>query len=758
MAIDSSSALVAAIRAACLLDTGQLEQVETAFQGRFSAPVDLARHLMRSDWLTPYQVNQLLQGNGAMLLLGPYVLLERLGAGGMGEVFKARHRRLQRIDALKIIRKQRLESPNVIARFRREVEAAAQLSHPNIVTVYNAGEEQDIHYLAMELIDGIDLGKLVRQCGPLPVAQACDYARQAALGLHHAHERGLVHRDVKPQNLLVAAKAKVPAGTNVLAETYAGGTVKVLDMGLVRYEPDAGPQTEGALTQLGVVIGTIDYLAPEQAKNSHRVDRRADLYSLGCTLYYLLAGAPPFPDGAAMDKLLKHQIDAPPPITKLRPDVSTEVSAIVHRLLAKRREDRYSTAGELAAALAAVLPRCPGTAPPPVIAVAPVAPSSGPAGSGLQHTFLIEPSSQLAEPTTNPPEESAVSLFQPVSPRTSVERRRLWIAGAAGLALTLVLVAVAAVALRRPAAHQPAPSKGGRDEPPTKQGPAALPDQSEALADYLPPGCAGVVALNVKQMLSSEVRKPHGRLGLAPPVRDVLGLLGIDPERDVEWVRVCLRAGKDRRHLVIGRGKVTRSRLKLGGEGRLEPITDEGRPLHYQLRGPDGPVYFGLAPPYVLVSQNQNSVVAGLNHAERHKASEQQRPLPPLLANVDRRQTAWLALDLDRLKLAPAKKQPFKLDVFQKHARHLHGGITYGHDLRGRFVVEARDEKGAARLERAVSAVRDLVRDTGREREPDMDLDALARLFGTATIIRAGKVLTLSCSLPAGAYKLTGKP
>jgi tRNA A-37 threonylcarbamoyl transferase component Bud32 len=274
---DSVAALGAVLRDSQMLERAQLEEL-TVLQGRFAEPRGLARELLQRDWLTAYQVNQILQGKGDQLVLGPYLLLERLGAGGMGQVFKARHRLMKRLVALKVIRKDRLADPEAVARFQREIRAAAQLSHPNIVIAHDAAQVGDTHFLVMEYVEGTDLARLVKQQGPLPVAQACDYVRQAALGLQHAHERGLVHRDVKPANLLLTRS----------------GVVKVLDVGLARLHP-AGGETVAEVTHEGAVMGTPDYIAPEQACESHTVDIRADIYSLGCTLYHLLTGRCRFP-------------------------------------------------------------------------------------------------------------------------------------------------------------------------------------------------------------------------------------------------------------------------------------------------------------------------------------------------------------------------------------------------------------------------------------------------------------------------------
>jgi tRNA A-37 threonylcarbamoyl transferase component Bud32 len=310
--VDSVAALGQALRDSRLLEPAQLQEL-TALQARYVEPRGLARELLQRDWLTAYQVNQLFQGRGHELTLGPYVLLERLGAGGMGQVFKARHVLMRRLVALKVIRKDHLADPEIVSRFHREIRAVAQLAHPNIVLAHDAGQVGDTHFLVMEYVEGTDLARLVKKHGPLPVARACAYVRQAALGLQHAHERGLVHRDIKPANLL-------------LATAPGEAVVKVLDLGLARLS-HGGEQTVGELTQEGAVMGTPDFIAPEQAEESRGVDIRADVYSLGCTLYYLLTGRVPFPGGTLLQKLRRHQNEQPAPVTTLRPEVPAQVAA-----------------------------------------------------------------------------------------------------------------------------------------------------------------------------------------------------------------------------------------------------------------------------------------------------------------------------------------------------------------------------------------------------------------------------------------------
>jgi len=338
MATASTPALIDALHRYRLLDAASLEEL-TSLQDRWPDPNTLTVELIRRGWLTAYQGQQLLQGRGHELLLGSYVLLERLGEGGMGTVFKARNWKLGRVVAVKLIRKERLANPDAIRRFQREVRAAAALSHPNIVHAFDADEIAGTHLLVMECVEGAtDLDRLVKSNGPLPVATACDHIRQAALGLQHAHEKGLVHRDIKPANLLLTAD---------------GQTVKVLDMGLARLDL-TGDDRCSTMTKEGTFMGTPDYAAPEQANSSHTVDIRADLYSLGCTFYYLLTGRVPFPGGALVDKLLKHRLEEPTAVEALRPDVAPAVAGVVRKLMAKKPADRFPTPAEAAAALASI--------------------------------------------------------------------------------------------------------------------------------------------------------------------------------------------------------------------------------------------------------------------------------------------------------------------------------------------------------------------------------------------------------------------
>jgi serine/threonine-protein kinase len=306
----------------------------------------VARALVEVGLLTKFQAEMLLAGRTGGFVLGQYRILDQLGQGGMGRVFKAVHMTMNRVVALKVLAPQLVDTDKAEALFNREMQAAARLHHPNIVTAFDANRVADRYYLVMEFVDGPNLDRLVRDRGPLPIGKACDFIRQAALGLQHAHEMGMVHRDIKPANLLVQRSAGSAAGRR--------WTIKILDFGLARLhdaevEPPGSPGT--IVTRPHVVMGTPDYVSPEQARDLHAADIRSDLYSLGCTFYFLLTGQVPFPDGTTMEKLVRHSTVEPPPVEHFRTDLPAAVAAIVRRLLAKKPADRYQTPMELAAAL-----------------------------------------------------------------------------------------------------------------------------------------------------------------------------------------------------------------------------------------------------------------------------------------------------------------------------------------------------------------------------------------------------------------------
>lgn len=298
-------------------------------------PYALGVELAQRGYLTQYQVKKVFKGKGDSLVLGPYRILDRIGAGGMGRIYRAWHTRLKLPVAVKMIHREHLDSTRAMERFAREIETAAHLEHPNIVLIRDAGEEGGRPYLIMDFVDGRDLHDVVHEGGPLPIAQACEFARQAALGLQHAFERGVVHRDIKPGNLLV---------TNDTPPV-----VKVLDFGLARFKDEQRP--EGPITQFGAVLGTVEYMAPEQALSASSADARSDVYSLGCTLYYLLAGQSPFSGGTMVEKLAVRLAGGPPSIRSLRADVPESLDKVLAKVMAREPSARYQTPLEFAQAL-----------------------------------------------------------------------------------------------------------------------------------------------------------------------------------------------------------------------------------------------------------------------------------------------------------------------------------------------------------------------------------------------------------------------
>ncbi len=300
------------------------------------APPDdkmLGNLLVAAGLVTPWQNDKLQAGRHKGFFLGRYRLLTLLGTGGMSSVFLAEHTLMRRRVAIKVLPVERNNESSYRERFLLEARAIASLDHPNIVQAYSVDKDGKVYYMVMEYVDGLDLQKIVAQEGPLDYARAVRYMRQAAEGLDHAHGRQMIHRDIKPANLLVNRQ----------------DTIKILDMGLARLTG----KDEKSLTidHNENVLGTTDYLSPEQALDSHNVDHRTDIYSLGCTLYHLLMGNPPFPEGTMAQRLMKHQIEEPKDIALVRTDAPPELLAICRRMMAKKREQRYQSAAELALVL-----------------------------------------------------------------------------------------------------------------------------------------------------------------------------------------------------------------------------------------------------------------------------------------------------------------------------------------------------------------------------------------------------------------------
>ena len=358
--------------------------------------------------------------------LREYELLEKLGEGGMGAVYKARHVRLNKIVAVKVLPRDRMSTPQAVARFEREMLAVGNLDHPHLIRAHDAGEVDGIHFLVMEHVTGRDLSQLAKSCGTLPVPEACELVRQAALGLQYAHQHGLIHRDIKPSNLMLTPQ----------------GQVKILDLGLALLQQEHAPEE---LTVAGEVMGTLDYMAPEQGNDSHEVSPAADLYSLGATLYRLLISRPPFGSEkyrTPLQKLSALAMQSPSPVRELRADVAAELSALIERLLAKNPAERPGSAAELVQALA---PYCSGADLPALYARA----SADGAGEAsprtlTQTTAPVVPtqhdtgySLRTVEMHTSGGEGPAL-LPAPVTPRWKQRGRRWAIAAAAAAAMVLL--------------------------------------------------------------------------------------------------------------------------------------------------------------------------------------------------------------------------------------------------------------------------------------------------------------------------------
>ena len=298
----------------------------------------LARDMIKSRLLTKYQAEQILGGKGKSLTMGKYQLLEKVGAGGMGQVYKAFHASTERIVAIKVILGKGKINPEVVKRFEREVKAAAKLVHANIITVFDADQADGRIFMVMEYIKGDDLGGILRKKGQLSVSEVVDYILQAAKGLKYAHDQGVIHRDIKPGNILVDSS----------------GNVKIVDMGLAKLESKTDEESISMLTASASIMGTVDFMSPEQGFSSKNVDARADIYSLGATLFFLLARKVMFPGDSAFEKLLAHRESPIPSLSNSRAGITPDLEIVFTKMVAKKVEDRYASMAEVISALSRI--------------------------------------------------------------------------------------------------------------------------------------------------------------------------------------------------------------------------------------------------------------------------------------------------------------------------------------------------------------------------------------------------------------------
>ena len=331
----TTNKLVDLLRRSNLVEEAKLTAfLESATRAHGEAALEdqnrLADLLIEANLITRWQADKLLAGKHRGFRLGKYKLLGQIGKGGMSSVYLAEHELMKRRVAIKVLPRNRVGDSSYLERFRLEARAVAKLDDPNIVRAYDIDNEGDVHYIVMEYVDGQDLHQIIVGQGALDYDTAADYIAQVAMGLQHAHEMGLVHRDIKPANCLVDRHS----------------TVKLLDLGLAKLTED--DQASLTMANEENVLGTADYLAPEQALNSHEADSRSDIYSLGCTLYFLLTGSPPFPEGSISERLLKHQTARPESIFKARPDCAASLVEICEIMMSKKPADRFQSAGEVA--------------------------------------------------------------------------------------------------------------------------------------------------------------------------------------------------------------------------------------------------------------------------------------------------------------------------------------------------------------------------------------------------------------------------
>jgi serine/threonine protein kinase len=402
-----------------------------------ASPAELAADLVGDGLLTRFQADNLLQGKWMRFFIGPYKVLDTLGAGTCGIVYLCEHDRMRHRVAIKVLQGAKARDPKSLERFYREARAAATLDHPNIVRAFDVGQEDRFHYLVMEFVDGQSLRQLVKSEGPLRVTHAADYLRQAALGLRHAHGAGLVHRDIKPSNVMIDRE----------------GIVKILDLGLARFFED-----EGDVLTMGAVLGSADYIAPEQAADSHTVDIRADIYSLGATFWFAITGDRPPRGGSGAVRRPSQKL------AEQRADIPEGMWVVLRRMMAPRPEDRYQTPTEVAEAIA---PWAPDEVARLLLVETPP-PQPAPRSSASQATIDTvpdQPAVQVPAPAPSTPALRAASKKvdgrQPSTARRGWVRRHPWLA--AGL-LSCLALAGGLLSTRSPG-HGPVPGREPGSKP-----------------------------------------------------------------------------------------------------------------------------------------------------------------------------------------------------------------------------------------------------------------------------------------------------
>ena len=370
--------------------TGYLQRRQLG-RGLPDDPREATDAMIRDGLLTNFQAEQFLLGKWRGFTIGKYKLLERIGVGGMGQVFLCEHMFMKRRVAVKVLPPAKAEQPAALGRFYREARAAGSLEHPNIVRTHDIDQDGNLHFIVMEYVDGSNLLDIVKKFGPMDIGRAVSYMTQIAKSLDFAFRSGIIHRDVKPGNILIDRKGKP----------------RILDMGLARFYRDQNDLLTVKYDDK-IVLGTADYVAPEQVANSHAVDIRADIYGLGATFYFLLAGHPPFPAGTVSQKLLWHRTKEPTPIKNLRAEVPDGLAAILLGMMAKDPKQRYQTPADVAAALEPWVPAIVKT--PPVEEMPVLCPAV------LEGTEVIDVAQasvdtleMVEEPTNEPPVMLAVA-------------------------------------------------------------------------------------------------------------------------------------------------------------------------------------------------------------------------------------------------------------------------------------------------------------------------------------------------------------